>query len=286
MKQIDYNFRGTRGSIPPQLFKYIDMSDMAGETKKFTDYINAIAYDFILKEQALHPDGKLTDAIKDITLNAPKLFGHDVTLEYIGHGTYASVYKMNVGEVVFALKINFVTKVVSDIRAIEEHKRARNLINRPYIGATFGCGGLDYSWVLSDYVERDYENSFVDAKEKLFYATITKGVRYSDMHPLNVKNGRIIDLGGIEHMEPRLPRVEIDMVKKFMDLMRKDDEVSVRALADKALARHPNVINYLYIKMAMHQMEMPMRLQKFKKIIGEYNTRRLRAMRDAAAAER
>lgn len=44
---MDDNFRGTRGSLPPQLFKYIDQDNMAAETARFTEYINSLSGDFL-----------------------------------------------------------------------------------------------------------------------------------------------------------------------------------------------------------------------------------------------
>lgn len=274
MKAFDEKFSGRRGSIPPQLFKYIDTRNMAAETERFTEYMNAVAADLLGKNE------KLEDAagpVSDDMLNpvTPQLFGQDVTAEYIGNGMSGAVCRMQIGNVTFAFKVNFECGVIGDLRAISEYKRARNLINRPYIGATFEWCGKKYSWILSDYVADDYKNSFEDAKEKLFYAYMTKGLWYSDMLADNIKNGRIIDLDTVKHKAPDLPRIEIDMVKKFMALMRRDDVAAVRLLAEKAMLKHPTVISYMAKKMreCNHRLMMPLRMQKFRSIIAEYYAR-------------
>lgn len=281
MKKINADFRGVQGSLPPQLFKYVDRTQMAAETARFTEYINSVSGGFLdklaeRKRKSITVDYSDFDAIVPQT---PKLFGQDVSLEYIGCGMAGNVYKMQIGDNTFALKINRRENLTTDLEAIAEHRRARNLINRPYIGATFSHDGATYSWILSDYVSDDQDNdmSFVSAKAKLFYAAMTKGLKYSDMHPANVKAGRIIDISGVEHGGIKLRRIEIDMVKKFLYLMRTNDMPRFRQLAEVAVASFPNVIKYMFVKMNIYQMEMPMQLQPFKKMLVDYN-RRVRAI--------
>ena len=283
MKKIDGNFRGTQGSLPPQLFKYVDQTQMAAETARFTEYINSVSGDFMDK-LAERKRKSITVGDSDfaaIVPQAPKLFGQNVSLEYIGCGMSGNVYKMQIGDNTFALKINRKENLTTDLEAIAEHRRARNLINRPYIGATFSHDGATYSWILSDYISDDQDNdmSFVSAKAKLFYAAMTKGLKYSDMYPANVKAGRIIDISGVERGGITLRRIEIDMVKKFLYLMRTNDMPRFRQLAKIAVASFPNVIKYMFVKMNIYQMEMPMQLQPFKKMLFEYN-RRVRAIYD------
>lgn len=277
MKKINADFRGVQGSLPPQLFKYVDRTQMAAETARFTEYINSVSGDFLdklaeRKRKSITVDYSDFDAIVPQT---PKLFGQDVSLEYIGCGMAGNVYKMQIGDNTFALKINRRENLTTDLEAIAEHRRARNLINRPYIGATFSHDGATYSWILSDYISDDQDNdmSFVSAKAKLFYAAMTKGLKYSDMHPANVKAGRIIDISGVEHGGITLRRIEIDMVKKFLYLMRTNDMPRFRQLAEIAVASFPNVIKYMFVKMNIYQMEMPMQLQPFKKMLVDYNHR-------------
>lgn len=277
MKKINADFRGVQGSLPPQLFKYVDRTQMAAETARFTEYINSVSGDFLdklaeRKRKSITVDYSDFDAIVPQT---PKLFGQDVSLEYIGCGMAGNVYKMQIGDNTFALKINRRENLTTDLEAIAEHRRARNLINRPYIGATFSHDGATYSWILSDYISDDQDNdmSFVSAKAKLFYAAMTKGLKYSDMHPANVKAGRIIDISGVEHGGIKLRRIEIDMVKKFLYLMRTNDMPRFRQLAEVAVASFPNVIKYMFVKMNIYQMEMPMQLQPFKKMLVDYNHR-------------
>lgn len=323
MKKMDDNFRGTRGSLPPQLFKYIDQANMAAETARFTEYINSLSGDFLdrvseIGQRNIASQKKQTTPIVDDVTNGdnavraaagdfwqnvhhvqpgdtlativpqtPKLFGQDVKMEYIGHGMVGNVYKMQIGDVTLALKINRVPNVITDLAAIEMHRHARNLINRPYIGATFQHQGETYSWILSDYVAdgRDNDKSYAAARDKVFYAAMTKGLKYSDLHFGNVKGGRIIDISGIERNNIRLSRIEVDMVKKFLYLMRTNDMPRFRQLAEIAVTRFPNVIKYMFVKMNIYQMEMPMQLQPFKKMLFDYN-RRARAVFDAQTVSR
>ena len=320
---MDDNFRGTRGSLPPQLFKYIDQANMAAETARFTEYVNSLSGDFLdrvseigrrdtasqkkqttpIVDDATNGDNAVRAAAGDFWQNvhhvqpgdtfativpqAPKLFGQDVKMEYIGHGMVGNVYKMQIGDVTLALKINRVPNVITDLAAIEMHRHARNLINRPYIGATFQHQGETYSWILSDYVAdgRDNDKSYAAARDKVFYAAMTKGLKYSDLHFGNVKGGRIIDISGIERNNIRLSRIEVDMVKKFLYLMRTNDMPRFRQLAEIAVTRFPNVIKYMFVKMNIYQMEMPMQLQPFKKMLFDYN-RRARAVFDAQTVSR
>lgn len=281
MKKINADFRGAQGSLPPQLFKYVDQTQMAAETARFTEYINSVSGDF-LDKLAERKRKSITVGDSDfatIVPQTPKLFGQDVSLEYIGCGMAGNVYKMQIGDNTFALKINRRENLTTDLEAIAEHRRARNLINRPYIGATFSHDGATYSWILSDYISDDQDNdmSFVSAKAKLFYAAMTKGLKYSDMYPANVKAGRIIDISGVERGGIKLRRIEIDMVKKFLYLMRTNDVPRFRQLAEIAVASFPNVIKYIFTKMNIYRMEIPMQLQPFKKMLVDYN-RRVRAI--------
>ena len=92
-----------------------------------------------------------------------------MTLEYIASGSVGSVYKIQIGENVLALKINR-NSSTGEFGVMPRQSHAGNLVNKMYMGAMFDYDGRKYSWVLSDYITRDRENSFVCAMEKLFYA--------------------------------------------------------------------------------------------------------------------
>lgn len=272
MKSFDHTFRGRYGSIPPQLFPYIDTNNMASETRVFTEYMNAVAASFLDKNEELeYTSGPDTYRI-DVPAT-PQLFGHDVTMEYIARGTVGAVFRMQIGEKAFAFKVNFHPQMIFDLRGISEYKRARNLINRPYIGATFSWRRRLHSWVLSDYQDADCANSYARAEEKLFYAGITKGLSYGDMHPQNVINGRIIDLCSVCHSAPRLGPAEIDVVKKFVYLMRTNDTAGARALLRWAMLRHPGAIEYMYNRMAPCVLPIPRRFKPFVLMVVECEMR-------------
>ncbi len=274
MKKADNNFTGRRGSLPPQLFRYIDMNQIAERTQEFTDYMNGLAIGFHNRLVALgHVEGLyLQDSIQIDTQK--KLFGQHVHLEYVGSGTVGSVYKMQIGDAVFAFKINRVSNVKHELLSIDIHKKAHSLVNKSYIGSTFRFGTKDYSWVLMDYVGGDYEDSFLDAKEKLFLAALSKGLEYSDFYtPGNVMNAKIVDLAGVRVNAVDLSRIEIDMVKKFLYFMRTNDMAGFIRLAEFASKRNPDVIKYMFVKMSLYCMEMPPRFEPFKKLVREYNTK-------------
>jgi len=274
MKKADDNFIGRRGSLPPQLFKYIDMNQIVVRTQEFTDYMNNLAVEF---HKRLIASGRANELyLQDsIQIDTPtKLFGQDVRMEYIDGGTVGTVYKMHIGEEVFAFKINRQPDIKHELLSIDIHKKARNLVNRSYIGSTFRFGNNNFSWVLMDYVDGDYANGFLDAKEKLFLAAMSKGLKYSDFYsPGNVKNGKIVDLAGVYVNAINLSRVEIDMVKKFLYFMRTNDITGFTRLAEFVSKYNPDVIKYMFVKMALYQMEIPMRFQPFKKLVGEYNAK-------------
>lgn len=77
MKKINADFRGVQGSLPPQLFKYVDRTQMAAETARFTEYINSVSGDF-LDKLAERKRKSITVGDSDfatIVPQAPKLFG-------------------------------------------------------------------------------------------------------------------------------------------------------------------------------------------------------------------
>lgn len=274
MKKADNNFTGCRGSLPPQLFKYIDMNQIAVRTREFTDYMNNLAIEFHKRLVATGHAGELF-LLDSVQIDTPrKLFGQPVRLEYVGSGTVGTVYKMHIGDAVFAFKINRQPNVKHELLAIDIYKKARNLVNKTYIGSTFQFENQNFSWVLMDYVDGDYENGFLDAQEKLFLAAMSKGLKYSDFYsPGNIKNAKIVDLAGVYVNAINLSRIEIDMVKKFLYFMRTNDMAGFKRQAEFVSKHNPHVIKYMFVKMTIYQMEIPTRFLPFKKLIGEYNAK-------------
>lgn len=276
MNKKTKNFPEHRGAIPPQLVKYIGTRDMATATREFIEYINRIARNFHKNIVPKNP----YDIAHAPVLRAPrvagKLFGQNVKLSYLGGGTSGSVYKMTVGDDVFALKLNREPDAEDRI-AFDLQKKARSLINRAYVSSAVpDKNGQLCDWIVSDYVDGDAaldSQRFQLAKEKLFFAAISKGLHYSDAGtPGNIRDGKIVDHNGLYMRTISLTRVEIDMVKKILRMMRIDDENGFEELAVRAVARHPNVIHYMFVQMNLMQMEMPVGLQKYKQKLGRYNT--------------
>lgn len=270
MKAAKDNFTGRRGSLPPQLFKYIDMDQIASRTQEFTDYMTDLAVRF---HQRLVDTGHAHDVyLKDpIQIDAPnKLFGQDVRMEYVGGGTVGTVYKMHIGDQVFAFKINRQPNIKSELLSMDIYKKARNLINKPYIGSMFSFGRRKFSWVLMDYVDDDEDERFVGVQEKLFLATISKGLCYYDFYtPGNVLGAKIVDLDGLRIKRIELARIEIDMVKKFLYFMRTNDMAGFLRLVDVSARRNPNVVKYMFIHMTLNRREMPPRFQPFFGVISD-----------------
>ena len=268
MKRMDKDLFGVIGSIPPQLLPLVDRNNMAAQAQEFVDFMNDIARDCNARVSV----NDFLYKHDDLELVAPrKLYGPDVKYSFVGRGTMGAVFKMEIAGHTFALKINRAS-TRSDILGFYIHKRARNLINRPYIGSVFKNGRQIHSWMISDYVADDRANSFERAKEKLFYAILSKGISYEDLYtPGNVKDGRIVDFGGLQQYSPNLSRMQIDMVKKFLHMMRTDDVPGFQRLADAAMQKQPAVIKYLFVQMSIFRMEMPDKFAKFKKIIDACN---------------
>ncbi len=248
------------GSLPPQLFKYIDTKNIRSATDRFINFINDIATQLHTK---LANTQQTKSDLKSIKLTAPKLFGQDVELDFIDSGTRASVYKIKIGNEIFALKINRQNgfQRSDELDAINLQRRARNLINKIYIGAPFEYGDEQYSWLLSDYVARDRKNSFDRGHEKLLYAYLTKGIDYSDVSTSNFKDGKIIDPGGLSRGNTffSLNRAQTDIVKKLVHCMRTDDMAGF----NKLLAKNPAVIQYMFVSMIMKKFQMPKKYQPY-----------------------
>ncbi|MBD5391520.1 hypothetical protein HDR66_01795 [bacterium] len=263
----DFASKKHHGTIPPQLFKFIDRNNMAAVTREFIDFMNGISMEFNRQIRDEYGAERPLYEIQDIKLSVPKLFGHDVSLEYVASGSVGSVYKMQIGDVTLALKINRYPQQHEDIKSMDMHRYARTLIRRPYIGGT-DAGG--YSWVLSDYIDGD-DDGWVRAKEKLFNAAMTKGLRYSDLHPNNIRDGRIIDLPGLSRKKISLHPSELELVKKLMNFVRMQDTAGFEDMAARVAREHPDVMRYMYLTATMHNMEMPMHYQPFYKLMRKYN---------------
>lgn len=264
MKRYTNQSTGPRGSLPPQLFKYIDMSKISQATAQFVEYMNKLA-------DAFHQNVNHDDAfasIKNKRLNAPNLFGQRVKLRYIDSGMNGTVYEMYIGDQRFAFKINRSSHSdTSELETLHFQKKARNLLNKIYIGSTFEYDGLVYSWLLMDYVAASNEDTFDFARERLYYANLTKGLVYEDVSEDNLRNGKVIDRGNLWQREIPLTRPEIDLVKKMVYAMRTDDMIMFETLATYALKSHPMVINYLMVSMMNLLGETPARFRKFRVVI-------------------
>lgn len=264
MKKIDGNFRGARGSLPPQLFKYIDMSRISQTTTKFVEYMNKLADTF--HQNVNHDDAFAS--IRNTKLNAPDLFGQCVKLRYIDSGISGSVYEMRIGDQCFAFKINRSSySDISELETMHFQKKARNLLNKIYIGSTFEYEGKVYSWLLMDYVAASSQDTFDLVRERLYYANLTKGLVYEDVSEDNLRNGKIIDRGNMWQRKIPLGRTEIDLVKKLVYAMRTDDMVAFKILTSHALTSYPKVINYLTMSMMNLLGETPARFKKFRVVI-------------------
>lgn len=266
MKRYTNQSTGPRGSLPPQLFKYIDMSKISQATAQFVEYMNKLA-------DAFHQNVNHDDAfasIKNKRLTAPNLFGQRVKLRYIDSGISGSVYEMRIGDQRFAFKINRSSHSdTSELETMHFQKKARNLLNKIYIGSTFEYEGKVYSWLLMDYVAASSQDTFDLVRERLYYANLTKGLVYEDVSEDNLRNGKIIDRGNMWQRKIPLGRTEIDLVKKLVYAMRTDDMVAFEILTSHALTSYPKVINYLTMSMMNLLGETPARFRKFRVVISD-----------------
>lgn len=247
MKKFNRRIHRSMGALPPQLLKYADNGDIKSATAQFNEYITARAREF---------HDQLTDdiAVANIELNTPNLFGMPVKFDYIASGSVGSVYKMQIGDDVFALKINR-NSSTGELNVMPIQARARNLVNKMYMGTVFEHDGRKYSWVLSDYVARDRKNSFNTAMEKLYYAYLSKGIGITDAHSNNFKDAKLIDQasfsmrnGKIDDIN-KLTRVERNIVQKLVYYIRTDDVAAFRDLMGRVAKKHPAVINYMFFAM-------------------------------------
>lgn len=248
MKKFNRKIHKTMGSLPPQLFKYIDGADIKSATIQFNEFINRIATDF-------HAQLEHWSYRDNIKLSAPNLFGQPVKLKYIASGSIGSVYKLEIGSEIFALKINRNASYNGELDVIPMQKRAKGLLNRAYMGAVFEYNNRKYSWVLSDFVEHDTARSFEDAMIKMYFAYLTKGIIVRDTHPGNIKGGKIIDIpsfdmrdGAIDDIK-KLNLRQIDIVKKLVNFIKTDNMDSFQKLVNRVKVSDPIIIQYMFFAM-------------------------------------
>ena len=248
MKKFNRTVHNSMGQMPPALRQLIGDSDVATATAEFKDFMTALAAEF-------HTQLSMDVAPQNIKLRTPrKLFGQTVSLEYVASGSVGSVYKMQIGEYVFAFKINRYP-TTAELSVMPLQKRVRGLVNKTYIGSVFVFCGRKYSWILSDFIENDRVDGFETAMEKLYFAYITKGINITDGHPNNFKDGRLIDtpslgmrMGAIDDIK-KLSRVEQNMVQRLAYCIKTDDMSRFKALVFTACAKNPAVINYMFYAM-------------------------------------
>lgn len=259
MKKFTYFDHGHRGALPPDLAALIGDRSRAAATREFIDAMTQIARDYHAAVDAYN----MTHAdIARVKLHAPDIFGQRVKIDYIASGTAASVYKVTIGDVAFALKINRQDRTwASDLEDMHNARAARHLANRPHIGATFDVDGETYSWIVSDYVATTGPKDYARAREKLYMAALTRGIDYTDLTDDNIKGGKVIDISGLRRHKIDLGRGDLDRVKKFVYKMRTGDLNGFVALAQDALTNAPDVLRHLY--WTMQDLKRDMFIERF-----------------------
>ena len=248
MKKFNRAVHKSMGQMPPVLRQLIGDSDVATATAEFQDFMTALATEF-------HAQLSMDINPKDIRLQpATDLFGQKVSIDYVASGSVGSVYKIQIGTNTFAFKINR-RATTAELGVMPLQKRVRGLVNKTYMGAVFDFDGRKYSWVISDFIEKDRVNSFENAMEKLYFAYITKGINITDGHPNNFKDGRLIDtpslgmrVGAIDDIT-KLTRVERNIVQRMAYCIKTDDMSRFEGLVSAARVKNPAVINYMFYAM-------------------------------------
>ena len=274
MKKFNRFDHKNMGSLPEPLRK-IAAQDARAATREFNALMTELATDFIAQLSNGTQKNK-------ITLTASrKLFGQDVKLEYVASGSVGTVYKMQIGDLSYAFKINR-NSLHGEMYAMALQRRARGLVNQAHIGAVFEFGGRKYSWVLSDYVARDRENSFESAMEKLYFAYLTKGLTINDAHPGNFKDGKLIDIPSLDTRDNKvddikqLTRVEQNMVARLAYYIKTNDIEKFTKTVEMARTTNPAVINYMFVAMkfgrppmfvAGNTNDFSLKLRRFESIV-------------------
>lgn len=268
MKKYTVADNGPRGCLPSSLFKYFDMRDIRSATDEFVSCMNDITTEFQEKIHAVncrYSPGK-------IDLNPRKLFGQSVTLEYVGAGSYGSVYKITIADHTFALKIGrFPRNRTEELENMHLQKRARNLFVPTFIASPVTVGKLQYVWFFMAYSEpQPYKvRRYLDVLDRLFLLNLTKGLLYEDVSIMNINGGRILDKGGLEISPVSLTRIEIDCVKKLVDSMRKYDLCTFTKHANHLSRKYPDVIKYMALNMSVADMWLRLRYKGFIQCIAE-----------------
>ena len=254
MKKFNRFEHKNMGALPDSLRKMAG-GDARMATAEFNALMTELATDFI---------NQLSNGAQknEIKLTPPrKLFGHDVKLDYVASGSVGTVYKMQIGELTFAFKINR-NSLHGELYVMNLQRRARGLVNPVHIGATFRVDDHGYSWVLSDYIERDRKNSLESAKEKLYFAYMTKGLTINDAHPGNFKDGKLIDIPSLDTRDNKvddikqLTRVEQNMVQRLAYFIKTNDIEKFEKMVSVARLKNPAVINYMFLVMKFGRAPM------------------------------
>ena len=248
MKKFNRLKHKTMGALPDELRQYIGNTDVSVATAEFNQYMTELATNFHrqLAEDIDKKDIKLTPS--------RKLFGCDVSLDYVASGSVGSVYKMHLGDKVYAFKINR-NSSHGELNSMPLIKRARGLVNKTYFGSVFEFNGRKYSWVISDFIAKDYEKSFENAMKKLYYAYLTKGISISDAHPNNFKDGKLIDTPSLDMRDnkiddiKKLNRSERDIVQQLVYFIKTNDLSGFTELTAQTLKTNPAVISYMFFAM-------------------------------------
>lgn len=274
MKKFNRFDHKNMGSLPEPLRKMAGQ-DARSATREFNALMTDLATDFMVQ---------LSNGTQknEIALTASrKLFGRDVKLDYVASGSAGTVYKMQIGDLNFAFKINR-NSLHGELYAMNLQRRARGLVNQAHIGAVFEFGGRKYSWVLSDYVARDRVDNFETAMEKLYFAYMTKGLAINDAHPGNFKDGKLIDIPSLDTRDNKmddikqLSRIEQNIVQRLAYCIKTNDIEKFKKIVATARVKNPVVINYMFLVMkfgrapmfgAGNTNEFATRLRHFESVI-------------------
>ena len=268
MKKYTASDLTPRGCLPSSLFQYFDIRDIRSATDEFVLCMNDIATEFHEKIHAVnrrYSPGK-------IELNPRKLFGQSVTLEYVGAGSYGSVYKITIADHTFALKIGrFPRNRTEELENMHLQKRVRNLFNRTHIASPVTINGEQYVWFFMNYSAPCPYNvyQYLSVCERVFLVYLTKGLEYDDLSIMNVNGSHILDKGGLEISPVSLSRTEIDHVKKLVDSMRKYDLCTFTKHANHLSQKYPDVIKYMALNMSVADMWLRLRYKGFIQCIAE-----------------
>ena len=86
----------------------------------------------------------------------------------------------------------------------------------------------------------------------------------------NIKDGRVVDMGGLYRHEVKLSRGEIDKVKKMVYAMKTENWNEFITLIDIAAQKHSAIIEYMFFYMNMMRFDMPARFEKYRDIVSAY----------------